>query len=300
MTDVTSALDAVGALITERTKYEEWITALASKTDVPPHVLDKVRVDYTGRLRGVLQGFTAYTPSLSTALAEYQSRDAELAAQEKACRDEHAEGQLRHMVGEYDDEQWDQVRFGHEALLARVASDREAIAVDIASVQRSLAAASDAAQRARTLVDGPADPAARDELPTPTVQATMNTNDRPAALYLTEPEPSIAPVTTYRPAPQSPPSELMDRRTQLDDLGFLRANSRSGPLDVAEAALPRVEAPVLRIVADDPSPVAAVTPVASVVTQVDAAKTLKCAECGTMNYPTEWYCERCGGELAVL
>ena len=29
-------------------------------------------------------------------------------------------------------------------------------------------------------------------------------------------------------------------------------------------------------------------------------KTLKCQECGTMNYPTEWYCERCGGELAAL
>lgn len=31
-----------------------------------------------------------------------------------------------------------------------------------------------------------------------------------------------------------------------------------------------------------------------------AVKTLKCAECGSMNYPTEWYCERCGGELAAL
>jgi hypothetical protein len=29
-------------------------------------------------------------------------------------------------------------------------------------------------------------------------------------------------------------------------------------------------------------------------------KTLKCQECGTMNYPTEWYCERCGGELAAM
>lgn len=29
-------------------------------------------------------------------------------------------------------------------------------------------------------------------------------------------------------------------------------------------------------------------------------KTLKCQECGSMNYPTEWYCERCGGELAAL
>ena len=29
-------------------------------------------------------------------------------------------------------------------------------------------------------------------------------------------------------------------------------------------------------------------------------KTLKCPECGTPNYPTEWYCERCGGELATM
>jgi uncharacterized OB-fold protein len=30
------------------------------------------------------------------------------------------------------------------------------------------------------------------------------------------------------------------------------------------------------------------------------AKTLKCNECGTFNRPTEWYCERCGAELAAL
>jgi uncharacterized OB-fold protein len=29
-------------------------------------------------------------------------------------------------------------------------------------------------------------------------------------------------------------------------------------------------------------------------------KTLRCQECSAMNYPTEWYCERCGGELAAL
>jgi hypothetical protein len=32
----------------------------------------------------------------------------------------------------------------------------------------------------------------------------------------------------------------------------------------------------------------------------EAAKTLKCGECGAVNYPTEWYCERCGAELASL
>ena len=32
----------------------------------------------------------------------------------------------------------------------------------------------------------------------------------------------------------------------------------------------------------------------------EAAKTLKCGECGATNYPTEWYCERCGAELASM
>lgn len=32
----------------------------------------------------------------------------------------------------------------------------------------------------------------------------------------------------------------------------------------------------------------------------EMSKSLKCNECGSMNYPTEWYCERCGAELAAL
>ena len=32
----------------------------------------------------------------------------------------------------------------------------------------------------------------------------------------------------------------------------------------------------------------------------ESVKTLKCADCASMNYPTEWYCEKCGAELASL
>ena len=35
-------------------------------------------------------------------------------------------------------------------------------------------------------------------------------------------------------------------------------------------------------------------------TSGDGVKSLKCGECGALNYPTEWYCERCGAELASL
>lgn len=304
MTDVTNALEAVGALIGERSKYEGWIAALDSKSDVPSHVLQKVRADYTGRLRTVLHAFSSHVPSLDAALAEHQSRDGALAAQEKACRDEHAEGELRHMVGEYDGTQWDQVRIGHEALLSRLANDRQAIAAALTEVQRSLAATGEAAQRLRGLGDGPGGAAqGRDESPTPAILAAMAEPAAAPVPTVSAQEPPAFPSTTFRNTPHPPPAELMDRRAQLDDLGFLRSSprpSRENGFDdqtasTATAARP-VEAPALRIVPDEPVSAAAAP---SSVT-VDAAKKLRCSECGTMNYPTEWYCERCGGELAVL
>jgi hypothetical protein len=32
----------------------------------------------------------------------------------------------------------------------------------------------------------------------------------------------------------------------------------------------------------------------------DGDKTLRCKDCGTMNLPTEWYCQQCGAELAAF
>lgn len=41
-------------------------------------------------------------------------------------------------------------------------------------------------------------------------------------------------------------------------------------------------------------------PAAAGAASGESLKTLRCTECGTMNLPTEWYCERCGGELAAF
>ena len=61
---------------------------------------------------------------------------------------------------------------------------------------------------------------------------------------------------------------------------------------------------MLNVLADRKFPVSELVPLASrrsLGTEVSFGdKTLKCQECGTLNYPTEWYCERCGGELAAL
>ncbi len=89
----------------------------------------------------------------------------------------------------------------------------------------------------------------------------------------------------------------------------LRRPSRrtSKPEWIAEHSLePMPTNPDMDIIHDDPEP-----PLAANVTannpivlrpaaQIEQAKTLKCSECGALNYPTEWYCERCGAELASL
>jgi len=70
------------------------------------------------------------------------------------------------------------------------------------------------------------------------------------------------------------PSSAAPKRDAFDDLAFLRSVTESG------------------------SPASPTTTRTNGVT--DQAKTLRCTECGTMNFPTEWYCERCGGELATF
>jgi hypothetical protein len=46
--------------------------------------------------------------------------------------------------------------------------------------------------------------------------------------------------------------------------------------------------------ADEPPPAAKAQPEAA------EDKGLVCAECGTANRPTEWYCSKCGAELSAV
>jgi hypothetical protein len=69
----------------------------------------------------------------------------------------------------------------------------------------------------------------------------------------------------------------------FDDLAFLRSVTEPG--HSADVVPPAVSAGVST---------------SSATTSHEPQKTLRCTECGTMNLPTEWYCERCGGELAAF
>jgi hypothetical protein len=102
--------------------------------------------------------------------------------------------------------------------------------------------------------------------------------DEALAVFDGRPAAESAPAT---PAPGGAVSP-----DPFDDLAFLRSI-----MDPAETPAPSMKTPVEGTTAVPDQRAAAGT---------DAQKSLRCAECGTMNAPTEWYCERCGGELITI
>ncbi len=135
----------------------------------------------------------------------------------------------------------------------------------------------------------------------------------------TKPTPAPAPRKDDAPGrtlwfPSGKPNDQGGGK--LDELAFLKSVTGD---EAAAAALPPVPAPQPPAPAAPPPPApkarssggftkpatieAAPEPVKASPADKDRSsgqKTLKCAECGTLNRPTEWYCERCGAELAAL
>jgi hypothetical protein len=146
----------------------------------------------------------------------------------------------------------------------------------------------------------PAPPPSR--VPTPGRSATPprpQVESPPAA-------PSAAPPAPAASAAGAPPAPRVSGAVARDAVAAAEAQPAPAPTKEPQAP-PRTSAAVPRPAessfstppasADEepPSPLGRPTPRTS-----QAIKTLKCQECGTLNYPTEWYCERCGGELAAL
>ncbi|HEV8612755.1 MAG TPA: hypothetical protein VGQ73_04530, partial [Gemmatimonadales bacterium] len=134
-------------------------------------------------------------------------------------------------------------------------------------------------------------PAAQTELPSAP-------EPQPALTLVREPEPEPQPAP--QPRPEAP--RFVPRGTGTSgSAGPVSKSRESGPsraipLTPAHApsasAGPQDELAFLRSVTLDSAP--------EERQSQPMAKTLKCAECGSLNRPTEWYCERCGAELAAL
>lgn len=110
-----------------------------------------------------------------------------------------------------------------------------------------------------------------------------------------KPAPRVGPP----PKPVAKPDDKKDaKRSVVDELAFLKSvteDEKGGAPSPKRASGSQYQPTDVSAL-----PKAAPTSQEQEAEDEEAAKTLKCKECGTMNLPTEWYCENCGAELAAL
>ena len=271
-------LDEIRALVDERARYDGWLQALDGRRAMTPaHVLERVRQDYAGRLDRVASQLVAHIAPLRAHEESLSERHHAVEQRLSDERDGLAEIELRTLVGEFAADEGEQRRTAAQG--------------SIGALERELGGASAALTDVRGLV-ARVNPAT----PTPTPPA-------PAPADAPAPEPTApAPVS----ATLSGPPEVAREDTPDAGSGFeVGAPFDHEAVDAARVALGDRQ-PSLTPAFNDairtgapggsgmgagraPEPAAA-----------GQEKTLRCQDCGALNYPTEWYCERCGGELAAL
>ena len=263
--------DTVTTLFAERQRFEGWLSALeARRADTPQHIYERVKTDYQDRLRGVMEQLRAQRATVEARANSLSNRVGELESEARTHEDERAEIELRAAIGEIDGEQCDATRRAADQRLSSISAEREQLNAELAHLREILVASAEAPK-----VAAPAASAA-------------------------PPQPAPKPVDAHDdPAP--------DQSTAFDELEFLKSvtDSRGARGGIATAETSSAVDTDRKTTASRPTPAhngstSGSVPVFLRDVPAEQTKTLKCQECGTMNYPTEWYCERCGAELAAL
>jgi TolA-binding protein len=273
------SLDALNGLLKERQRYEEWLAALeAKRATTSDSVYQRVQADYETRLREVSGKLAERAGELRESIDSLTLKLEEVSNQETQQREARQEAELRAAVGEYTDKQWKEIGGAWDKELARLAKEKNALDAQLNELNRIFALSLKEKQSAAAMErSGPQDgsrPPVSPVVPRPAVAQSATLNPPARA------EPA-GPQRTTNPAPASPAS-----RSPFDEFPVLRPGSGSSSPPAGTTA-----------VATPPS-----VPKSGGGQDLrsEQHKTLKCPECGAANYPTEWYCERCGGELATM
>ena len=124
--------EAIRELLEQRGTYQGWLTRLDELGDeFRPEVAEKVRGDYAGRLATVETALEGHRTELETALADRTAAVEKVAGEHDARSAELEETQLRHVVGEFDDNEWERRRAEHQVgideLEAELTTQRSAV-----------------------------------------------------------------------------------------------------------------------------------------------------------------------------
>ncbi|HEX2778989.1 MAG TPA: hypothetical protein VHM30_05805 [Gemmatimonadaceae bacterium] len=304
-------MDAVAVLMKERQRLEEWISQLESRRSItPPHVFERVRGDYEARLREVTQKLAGRTTEVQATSAALTERLARLQSEETAIRDERYEAELRSHVGEITAAEWSAIEKTSDERIAKIASERTSVTAEIARLQQLLAMSAGAPEGRRSgesTVDAPR-PASFDELEflkSVTGGAAAGANGGTGRTSKpVEPPPRASKAIPRSPTPAG--SAAADGNGASVPTAPAPRSSGAAPAPNASEVPASLgggsEGNVIGSVERDVVPEKPPEPVPAFLRDVpqEAAKTLRCHDCGTMNLPTEWYCERCGGELAAM
>jgi hypothetical protein len=263
--------DAVATLFAERQRFEGWLAALeAKRASTPQHIYERVKSDYEGRLRGVMEQLRAQRANVEARATSLTNRISELENEARTHEDSLAEIELRASIGEIDEAKCEETRRAADQRLQSINAEREQLGAELARLREILVASAEPSKAA------------------------------PAAA------PHAPPATRHAPAAPAAAPEG-DSGSAFDELEFLKSVTDSRGARGGIGA----ENPNLAVDTPPKATVARQTPARNGTTSggvpvflrdvpSEQTKTLKCQECGTMNYPTEWYCERCGAELAAL
>lgn len=287
---LSTSMDALSALLDERRRYETWLAQLdARRSETPSHVFDKVRADYDHRLRGVTDQLRARAAEVEGSLESLSERVNALQAEENARRDERAEAELRSAVGEYHPEHARELLARCDEEIGRISSERGAMASELTKMQEILSLA----RRPVESAPRAAAPAAARHGETPSqADGTTAFDELKFLESVVHSEPSPPAMQPPAAAAASPPPAAPSNTQDLLSMPVGRSAAASAePLHGRHGTAPS------RLGSTTPS---RNTPPFLKDMPTEQVKTLKCQECGTMNYPTEWYCERCGGELAAM
>lgn len=318
--DTPQDLTAVESLLADREALRGWIERLDDAgSTIPATVRERVRADYNERLNGVTDELRAHADTIAGKLADDRDEHAELLAQATAARDALAEAELRFAVGEYDQGRYESERTSHASDVETYDLSLGAVAERIARLEEVHRLVAGAPVAPAPAVAAPVfhehlhDGAGHGELST--AASGDLSIEEPAAIGIgelalddTEALLAIFDVPDTDPDTDANADEVPDHEDVMlpnpsDEPGPLSFRPRAAAVpdhDTMRAASARYNATP----ADAPAPTGvAPREVAGEVPsdRVSAAsRTTRCGECGAMNLPMEWYCEKCGAELTTI
>jgi hypothetical protein len=274
------SLEALNSLLKERQRYEEWLAALeAKRATTSESVYQRVQGDYQVRLREVSAKLAERAGDLKASINTLRARLDEIMRQESQQRDARQEAELRAAVGEYTQKQWKEIGGAWDNELARLGKDKSALDAQLKELTRVFTLT------VKENVD--AIPGATPTVTRDSAVGPSRTPISPVVSRSAVPEPpTLNPPSRAEQPAASTPGGTTPARSPFDQFPVLRPQGGGTPAPGPGAAIATPPSVPQTGRANDP--------------RSEQHKTLKCPECGAANYPTEWYCERCGGELATM